>query len=448
MKIKSILIAGAILLFCSCSVYAQNTVTLKGKVVNAGNMVTVADFSEFENLERPSPERTFVPDSSGNFSITFKLASPNYFRIGRNKLYLSPGDSLECYIDGKNQAVARFSGIGSEANNYLRFVPFPKAGSYLNAAQYLYQSPVATLDTIVSFARHYQKELSALKNVSAEFKKLEEVRINCDLYNSVYSVASYLTSFNIATRGEGNEDYNRTIKAMAVPVLADFPIPVDADYLKVEVYRDIISECIESKPVNAEAAKIKDWLTAVDIAREMNDVSDKSELKKFDGSIAAIKTPVYKLAAEKYQQNLETFGKGDFAVDVNCITNSLKRVSLSSLRGKVIYVDLWATWCGPCLAEMPAYERLKEKYKDNPAIAFVSISIDDESKYKDWLKNLEDRKATGNQWQVNRNMLNAYNITGIPRVIIIGKDFRIAEMNGPLPSSKELPAQLDKLIKM
>jgi thiol-disulfide isomerase/thioredoxin len=448
MKNKFKLLAGFIIICCTGLAQAQSTVTLSGHIKNAGNMVIVNDFSEFELINRPAPEHTFIPDSNGNFTITFKLTAPNYFRIARNKLYLTPGDNIKCEIDGKNQEFGQFSGVGGEACNYLTHVPFPKAGSYISAARYLYQSPVITMDTIIIHATESKKELAQLKNVSAEFKKMEAVRIDCDLLNSISGAQTYIPFFNLATRGQSNEDFNRTMRAIAAPVLDANPIPMDASLLKIEVYRDIIADLVKNKPVTEEVQKIQDWLTASKIVREMDKISDKKNLSAFESSVAAIKTPLYRQAAQNHLKAIQDFGKGDFAVDVTCINNGLKRVLLSSLRGKVIYVDLWATWCGPCLAEMPAYEALKLKYKDNPNVAFVSISIDDESKYKDWLKNLEDRKATGNQWQINVNNLNAYNINGIPRTIIIDKDFKIADMNAPLPSSKILPAQLDKLLKM
>ena len=128
------------------------------------------------------------------------------------------------------------------------------------------------------------------------------------------------------------------------------------------------------------------------------------------------------------------------AIDINGAA-----VLLSSLRGKIIYIDLWATWCGPCLEEMPHYEALKEKYKDNPSVAFVSLSIDDNTGL--WRNNMANRKAGGYQWLINRNKLDAYNIVGIPRVLLIDKNFKVVDMNAPLPSSKKLPALIESLLK-
>ncbi|MDB5231264.1 MAG: hypothetical protein JWN76_2069, partial [Chitinophagaceae bacterium] len=88
---------------------------------------------------------------------------------------------------------------------------------------------------------------------------------------------------------------------------------------------------------------------------------------------------------------------------------------------------------------------LKEKYKDNPAVAFVSLSIDDGA--EPWKQNVVIRKADGLQWLINRNSLDDYDIVSIPRTLLIDKDFKMVNMNGPLPSAKDLPAIIDKLVK-
>jgi thiol-disulfide isomerase/thioredoxin len=97
------------------------------------------------------------------------------------------------------------------------------------------------------------------------------------------------------------------------------------------------------------------------------------------------------------------------------------------------------------MAEMPHYEELKEKYRDNPAVAFVSLSIDDGAAL--WKKSVESRKANGIQWLINRNTLNDYDIVSIPRSLLIDKEFKMVDMNAPMPSSKEIITLIDNLIR-
>lgn len=427
--------------------YAQSIVTLSGHIQNAGNVINVEDFSEFQYLHRSGSGNAITPDEKGNFSITFSLDAPNYFRVGRSKLYLSPGDHINCEIDGKNENLAKFSGVGSAACNYLVGSPFPKAGSYLEATRYIYQSPIMTMDSIIIRSANRKRRLQNLTDVSDEFKRLEMARINADVRISFNALATYLPLFNAYAR-EFNQDYFNVIQAISSPFMKDYMLPVDASCLKVEPYRDLAMSLVPGLPESDEVKKIKDWMKVSNIIKAMDGINDKKDLKHFEDELQTIHTNAYRHAAEVYKKQIENYGKGDLAVDIICLDLDLKRIALSALRGKVIYIDIWATWCGPCLAEMPAYNALKEKYKDNKNIAFVSLSIDDESKLKEWQKNIEDRKANGLQWEINRNKLSAYNITGIPRAIIIDRNFRIANMNAPLPSSKQLQAELDNLIKI
>src|ERR1700733_11508441 len=131
----AILICSVFLIACINSVFAQpkGWVTLSGTTRNFNNQVQVEDISEMQDLLLPDPQRFFVPDSSGHFSIKFLLNSPNYFRVGRNILYLSPGDELAVFIDYKDPTLATFTGTHSKENEYLRETPFPKGGSFLEA---------------------------------------------------------------------------------------------------------------------------------------------------------------------------------------------------------------------------------------------------------------------------------------------------------------------------
>ena len=83
----------------------KNKVTLKGQLKNFTNQVEVEDLSDFQYLLPPNTERMVVPDTAGNFQISFSLQQPNYFHMGRNILYLTPGDDMQVSSD-KNNPVA------------------------------------------------------------------------------------------------------------------------------------------------------------------------------------------------------------------------------------------------------------------------------------------------------------------------------------------------------
>jgi thiol-disulfide isomerase/thioredoxin len=273
---------------------------------------------------------------------------------------------------------------------------------------------------------------------------LETARIKADLINSLLSGESY-NSMILKLKGGDAETYaSRYKEAIKPKVIAYGRNFVDASLMKMIVYRDIAADLINNSTDAKLAQPIKDWYKAEELVGEMEKAKNKSELAKFKEKITQIKTIPYQRAANQMLQQLLSFGKGDEAVDFIARDLNGLPVKLSSLKGKVIYVDLWATWCGPCMHEMPYFEKLKIQYKDNPDIAFVSLSLDDTVEV--WKKSVESRKAEGQQWLIDRNKLQAYNIVGIPRILLIDKNFKMADMDAPAPSSAEAVKAINQLL--
>lgn len=110
-------------------------------------------------------------------------------------------------------------------------------------------------------------------------------------------------------------------------------------------------------------------------------------------------------------------------------------VDFSSFKGSYIYVDLWASWCGPCCREVPALQKL-EKEMEGTNVKFVSISIDtSESAWKAKMKALN---MGGNQLLNKDNKLaEALNVKGIPFFLIYDKEGKLYVYNAPRPSSGE-----------
>jgi thiol-disulfide isomerase/thioredoxin len=119
-----------------------------------------------------------------------------------------------------------------------------------------------------------------------------------------------------------------------------------------------------------------------------------------------------------------------------------------SLAGKVVLVDFWATWCGPCVAELPNVLEQYEKYhKDGFEVVGISLDQDrdalvkfvDEQKLP-WPILFEESKGDG--WQ--HPLATYYGISGIPTVILIGRDGNVITLNA---RGEKLGEQLDTLFK-
>lgn len=120
-------------------------------------------------------------------------------------------------------------------------------------------------------------------------------------------------------------------------------------------------------------------------------------------------------------QNSTCTGSG--AADFNFIDIAGKPLKLSALRGKVVILDFWATWCPPCRMEIPGFIELQKQYgKDG--LVVVGIALDDEGKVKDYVN------SNGINYQVaigGQEIEQAYGgIQGIPTTFIIDKKGCIA----------------------
>lgn len=123
--------------------------------------------------------------------------------------------------------------------------------------------------------------------------------------------------------------------------------------------------------------------------------------------------------------------------------------SLSDLKGKYVYVDVWATWCGPCKAEIPYLKRLEEKYR-NKNIAFVSISVDEKEDYDAWRKMIKAKEMGGVQLFADKSwksdFCQAYHIHSIPRFILIDPAGNVVNADMSRPSEEATVETLDKLL--
>lgn len=113
--------------------------------------------------------------------------------------------------------------------------------------------------------------------------------------------------------------------------------------------------------------------------------------------------------------------------------------SLDDLKGKYVYIDMWATWCNPCKQEIPFLQKVEKKYHGKN-IEFVSISVDSERDYETWKKMVADKELTGIQLYSKRdkNFSGAYKVNSIPRFILIDPQGNIVDANAPRPSSPRL----------
>ncbi|MDE6370824.1 MAG: redoxin family protein, partial [Duncaniella sp.] len=123
-----------------------------------------------------------------------------------------------------------------------------------------------------------------------------------------------------------------------------------------------------------------------------------------------------------------------------------KKTLTEACEGKVAYIDMWATWCGPCCAQIPYMEKMAEHYKNNDKVVCISISCDED--LEAWQRKLAQDKPEWPQYvfsgESGQQFMTALGVNGIPRFIILNPDMTIANIDAPRPQKDaEVKAIID-----
>ncbi len=225
------------------------------------------------------------------------------------------------------------------------------------------------------------------------------------------------------------------------------------------------SNFLAEKALLEESLLDLDVLMALDsVTREDKFASIKDELSSFYNSDKNIDTSIVNSSLKTVDPMLNSYKryideeiamkrelpKGAASPVFEAYENiNGEKTSLSDLKGKYVYIDVWATWCGPCKAEIPSLKKVEKDYHGKN-IAFVSMSIDDDRSHggswekanEDWKKMVKEKELGGIQifapkgWQ--SEFVKNYRINGIPRFILVDPEGNIVSASAPRPSSEEL----------
>lgn len=140
-----------------------------------------------------------------------------------------------------------------------------------------------------------------------------------------------------------------------------------------------------------------------------------------------------------------SYSPGDYVPQTDFSLKDLdgKTVSLSDFKGKIVFIDFWASWCPPCVQSIPAVEGLYKQYADNPNVVFLGINVnEDKQKVIDFVK---EKGITYKVLSGDREVMSKYKIKSIPSFFVIDKDGNIANKHiGFMPG---IDVQWDKDIK-
>jgi len=135
---------------------------------------------------------------------------------------------------------------------------------------------------------------------------------------------------------------------------------------------------------------------------------------------------------------------GEAAIDFTYPDKDGNMVSLSDFKGSCVYVDVWATWCGPCKFEIPYLKQLESEAYHGENIVFLSVSVDTDRKA--WLKMIDEKELGGVQLFANgwsADIMKNYAINGIPRFMLFNAEGNVVSLDAPRPSHEVIFSTLN-----
>jgi len=125
-------------------------------------------------------------------------------------------------------------------------------------------------------------------------------------------------------------------------------------------------------------------------------------------------------------------------------------IKLEDFKGKYVLIDVWATWCSPCIAEMPHLEKLRKRYSYKN-FEIITISVDKEKDYEKWKSFILKKKLVGTHLFADNSFesefVKSFGIVSLPRYLVVDPSGKVIYSNADRPSDPALLKKLDDLLK-
>lgn len=139
---------------------------------------------------------------------------------------------------------------------------------------------------------------------------------------------------------------------------------------------------------------------------------------------------------------------GGVAADFTYPDVNGKEVSLSDFKGKIVLVDVWSTWCGPCRGEIPHLKKLEQEMHGTDVV-FLGVSVDEAKDKQKWLDFIKKEELAGVQLLARgwSKITKDYKINGIPRFMVFNRKGNVVTIDAPRPSDPALKKLLLKTLE-
>lgn len=413
-------------------------------------------------LKKRNFEKKFFLNNQGEFK---EVVENNFgyfnlkFKENNISLYLEPKFDLNISLYDNNSKT-KFKNLGKYENEYLNLKDSLKdklLDKESNMLTLYSKKESDFLQLIDSIKIVYINLLNSQRKLSKKFLNLENkwIKVNADI-----KINRYRTYHKSITNNPDFKVSNKFPKKYENIKLND----IENIEIQDGIYLDYIKDYLEyNHRKNYKKNDSVDFQLAYlnFINKTITEINTKNEILYSIARFGVKKTKKTKeyfseykknTTEKKYHQKIEKIYKetirlqpGSIAPYFEFENKNGEIVTLNELKGKILYVDIWGTWCSPCFAMFP-YLKTLEKEFINTNIQFVGICMDENK--EEWLKVIEEKELGGIQLHTslsNEKFKKDYGINSFPRYLLIDKEGKFINSNAKYPF--EIKKELTELLK-
>lgn len=431
-----------------CSVFAQN-VTISGKITGESKLADISIVSIIDGST--DIIRTSALSADGTFKFVFTPEYEGFYIIGGAKdfdlqfpLYLKGGENFK--VDIKDYSISYLGELTPENKILAEWVSMSEVVRYKS---YYWSSNSSS--TYKDFFPELETLVAKIPDFTARIKTKNQ-KFNDLMKDYVkYSTEYYAIYYRKVPRSEHPKKeelidfYNTIVTPNHFPNDNVLQIPINAKgYLSL--YASFASgyvRDVNTVLLHLGTDKQKGEFLSYTVLPTIKKYETYRSFVSYFGKYFV--TPSQKKILEETGAELNKYRVGGAAIDFTYPDLNGKMISLSDFKGKVVLVDVWATWCAPCREQIPYMKKLEEELHGMD-IVFLSVSTDNERDSEKWKQMVIDQELGGVHVFAGQGskFSEDYKITSIPHFMLFDKDGNIISIDAPRPSS---PMLKDLIIK-
>lgn len=466
-----------VLVIITNNAFAQGYVKISGKIQHPLSDSLVITYNDNRIAYYPKEFFAHV-DRKGNFS--FSIPAPGgYMQAdmvhGRKiaELLLHPGDSLYMTVDAPHfDSTIHYKGRGSEVENFVSLHNITKRRMNLYSLKLKAAINKEPADFLKSIEQEKKAEIDFLnKNKSGLPHSFIKYWTAYYQYYNYFFMQQYPQVHEMIKR----KRYTDSIPEANYAVIKDMPYAFNDTMLELPPYLLYLTGVFDIKLKAAgysfsgggiaDKEEVEDSIYKLGyellpsksaeyfIAQNIYGRARTQEPERTENQFAAFKKrwpkSEYLPMLDRQIAMAKMLAKGQPAPDIDLTMQDGKRMKLSDLKGKVVYLTFWASWCKQCVSEMNAASKIKTLFKNKPVV-FVYVSIDNDTAADNKIISKFDIEGmfshTDGGWNATEAQL--YGVQGLPAYFLVDEDGNFGVQNAPSPmQATQLTLEIGKLVK-